>query len=76
MHGLPDQAAREYVARMFCGLSCAVADAPDESLQSLVKAHATAGGINEQFLKHIAGSGLLSAISDGLTAVMKRFSTS
>jgi pyrroline-5-carboxylate reductase len=73
-NGIPHQRACEYVARMFCGLSSAVVDTPDQSLQSLVKAHATAGGINEQFLKHIADSGLLDGISDGLTAVMKRIS--
>jgi len=73
-NGIPDQRAREYVARMICGLSCLAADAPDRSFQSLVKAHATAGGINEQFLKQVADSGLLDGISDGLRAVMKRIS--
>ncbi len=73
-HGVSDQSAREYIARVFCGLSCAAADAPDRSFQSLVKAHATAGGINEQFLKHMADSGLFDGIPNGLTAVMKRIS--
>lgn len=73
-NAIADQRAREYVARMFCGVFGAVAEAPDRSFRSLVKAHATAGGINEQFLKHIADSRLLDGISDGLTAVMKRIS--
>ncbi|MGH9733734.1 MAG: pyrroline-5-carboxylate reductase [Candidatus Acidiferrales bacterium] len=75
-NGIADRKAREYVARMFCGLACAAADAPDRSFQTLVKAHATAGGINEHFLKHIAASALLDEIPEGLTAVLKRISGS
>ncbi len=75
-NGIPDPTACEYVARMFCGLSCAAADRSGATFQSLMKAHATAGGINEHFLNHVAGSGLLDGISDGLTAVMKRISGS
>ena len=73
-NGMPDQTAREYIGRMFCGLSCAAADEPSLSFQSLVKAHATAGGINELFLGHIADSGLLDGIPSGLASVMKRIS--
>jgi pyrroline-5-carboxylate reductase len=73
-NGVRDRIAREYVARVFCGLSCAVAESPDESFEFFVKAHATAGGTNEQFLKHIGDSGLLEGIPDGLTAVLKRIS--
>lgn len=73
-NGIPDQKARQYIAQVFCGMSCAAADASGRSFQSLAKAHATAGGINEQFLKHVIDAGLLDGIPDGLTAVMKRIS--
>jgi pyrroline-5-carboxylate reductase len=73
-NGIPDQRAREYIAQVFCGMFCAAADQPDRTFQSFAKAHATAGGINEQFLKHVTGSGLFDGIPDGLTAVMKRIS--
>lgn len=71
-HGVQDRTAREYIARMYCGLSCAVAESPDQSFDSFVKAHATAGGINEQFLAKFGKSGVLDAIPDGLTAVLNR----
>jgi pyrroline-5-carboxylate reductase len=70
--GVQDQMAREYVARIFCGLTCALADSPDKTFESLVKAHATAGGTNEQFLGYVSDSGLLDKIPDGLAAVLKR----
>lgn len=73
-NGVQDRIAREYVARIFCGLSCAVAESPDQSFESFVKAHATAGGTNEQFLKHIGDSGLFEGIPDGLRAVLERIS--
>ena len=34
--------------------------------------HATAGGINEQFLKHLVEHGLLTGVSDVLDAVLHR----
>jgi pyrroline-5-carboxylate reductase len=74
-NGIPDQRAREYIAQVFCGMFCAAVDEPDRSFRSFAKAHATAGGINEQFLKHVTDSGLFDGIPDGLTAVMKRIST-
>jgi pyrroline-5-carboxylate reductase len=68
-NSVPDEKARNYVARMFFGLTSAAVDAPDRSFQSLARSHATAGGINEQFLRHMSDGGLLENISAGLDAV-------
>ena len=34
--------------------------------------HATAGGINQQFLKHLVERGLLTSVSEALDAVLHR----
>jgi hypothetical protein len=47
-------------------------DGPKRSFQSLAATHATAGGINEQFLKHLVEQGLLTRISEALDAVLHR----
>lgn len=71
-NSLSDETARNYVARMFFGLTSAAVHAPERSFQSLARSHATAGGINEQFLRHMSDCGLLENISAGLDAVMER----
>jgi len=71
-NGVPEAKARDYVARMFWGLTSTAVDAPERSFQSLASDHATAGGINEQFLGHLVASGLLESVSEGLDAVMQR----
>jgi len=45
---------------------------PERSFQSFASAHATAGGTNEQFLKHLVEHGLLTSVSEGLDAVLHR----
>jgi len=45
------------------------------SFQSLAANHATAGGINEQFLKHLVEHGLLTSVSEALDAILHRIST-
>jgi pyrroline-5-carboxylate reductase len=71
-NSVPESMARDYVARMVLGLTTAAADAPERSFQSLASQHATAGGINEQFLKHLVEQGVLKSVSEGLDAVMNR----
>ena len=71
-NSVPESMARDYVARMVLGLTTSAADAPGRSFQSLASQHATAGGINEQFLKHLVEQGVLKSVSDGLDAVMNR----
>ena len=44
-----------------CGVTTAAVDTAQRSFQSLAANHATAGGINDQFLKHLVEHGLLTA---------------
>jgi pyrroline-5-carboxylate reductase len=71
-NNIPERIARDYVARVFFGLLSTAVDAPERTFPSMANAHATAGGINEQFLKHLIDRGLLESISGGLDAVMER----
>jgi pyrroline-5-carboxylate reductase len=71
-NSIPQKIARDYVARIFSGVLSTAVDAPERTFQSMANAHATAGGINEQFLKHLTERGLLESISGVLDAVMER----
>jgi hypothetical protein len=42
--------ATDYVARLFLGVTTGAVEASERSFQPLAATHATAGGINEQFL--------------------------
>jgi pyrroline-5-carboxylate reductase len=70
--GVPPCKARDYIARIFCGLGNTAVDSPERSFQSLADDHATPGGINEQVLTHLVRHGVFEAVSDGLDAVMHR----
>jgi pyrroline-5-carboxylate reductase len=70
--GVPAPQARDYIARLFLGVTTGAVDAPGSSFQSLAATHATAGGINEQFLKHLVERGFLARVSEGLDAVLRR----
>jgi pyrroline-5-carboxylate reductase len=70
--GVPALQARDYTARLFLGVTTGAVDASERSFQSLAATHATAGGINEQFLKHMVESGLLTRVSEALDAVLHR----
>jgi pyrroline-5-carboxylate reductase len=74
--GIPELKAREYIARMFWGVTTSTVDAPERTFQSLADDHATAGGINEQFLRHLVNQGLLTNVSEALDAVLSRISAS
>ena len=71
-NGVSEKSARDYVARMLFGLTRAAVDEPELSFQSLAREHATAGGINEQFLNQLLAAGLLDNVTRGLDAVMAR----
>jgi pyrroline-5-carboxylate reductase len=70
--GVPESSAKDYVARLFLGVAMGAVDEQHRSFESLATAHATAGGINEQFLKHAVECGLLTSVSHGLDAVLRR----
>lgn len=70
--GIPESAARDYVARMLPSLTREVAEAPTQSFRSMARQHATAGGLNEQLLTYLEEKGVFEALSHGLDEVMKR----
>lgn len=73
--GVPESKARDYIARLFLGLTAIAVDAPERSFQSLAANHATAGGINEKFLQYLIERGLLTSVSEGLNAILDRISS-
>jgi pyrroline-5-carboxylate reductase len=74
--GVAESKARDYIARLFLGVATGAIDEPHRSFDSLASSHATSGGINEQFLKHIVECGFLTSVSDGLDAVLGRLEAS
>ena len=74
-HAIAAPQARDYVARLFFGVMNGVAESPQLSFGALSATHATAGGINEQFLKHMTNHGALAKVSEGLDAVLRRINT-
>lgn len=72
--GVPATQARNYIAGLFLGVTTGAVDASECSFQSLAAIHATAGGINEQFLKYLVEYGVLTKISEALEAVLRRIS--
>src|SRR5579872_3663604 len=50
--GVPERQARDYMARMFAGLSDASLEGP-RSFEQLAAAHATPGGLNEQVVRDL-----------------------
>lgn len=73
--GVREAKAREYLGRVFLGVTTTAVDPAPRTFQSLAANHATAGGINEQFLKHMIEHGFLTSASEGLDAILHRIST-
>lgn len=71
---MQESKAREYIARLFLGVTSTAVDTAERGFQSLAANHATPGGINEQFLKHMVERGLLTSISEALDAILRRIS--
>jgi pyrroline-5-carboxylate reductase len=70
---IPPPAATRYVASMFAGL--AEATRSGERFEQLAREHATAGGINEQFLNELEQRGTFEHVSRGLQRVLDRLNT-
>jgi pyrroline-5-carboxylate reductase len=70
--GVPASQARDYIARLFLGVTTGAVESCERSFQSLAATHATVGGINEQFLKRLVEHGVLTRVSEGLDAVLHR----
>ena len=70
--GVPAAQARDYIARLFLGVTTSAVEASECSFQSLAASHATIGGINEQFLKHLIDHGFLAKVSEALDVILHR----
>lgn len=73
--GVRESKAREYIARLFLGVTSTAVDTAGRGFKSLAANHATAGGLNEQFLKHVVEHGLLTSVAEALDAILQRIST-
>jgi pyrroline-5-carboxylate reductase len=73
-HGVPSGKADNYVAGIFAGLTPALRSG--EGFDHLARDHATRGGLNEMFLDHLTGDGLLRSVERGLDRVLRRVSGS
>jgi pyrroline-5-carboxylate reductase len=71
--GIPYSEARRFVATMMRGLTNTAMLNAESSFAALADEHTTAGGINEQVLRHLKGNGAFDRLSEGLDAVLKRF---
>lgn len=69
--GIPAAEARRYVADTFAALADELGS-PDADFAALAGAHATPGGLNEQFARGLAEAGTYDAVRAGLDAVLTR----
>jgi pyrroline-5-carboxylate reductase len=69
--GIPEDGARRYVAATFAALAGELG-APDPDFSALANAHATPGGLNEQFARDLGAAGVYDAVRAGLDAVLAR----
>jgi pyrroline-5-carboxylate reductase len=69
--GIPGSQARRYVADTFAALSGELGQ-PDADFAALAQAHATPGGLNEQFARDLGEAGVYDAVRTGLNAVLDR----
>jgi pyrroline-5-carboxylate reductase len=74
-NGVHASTARDYIAAMFRGLSH-VALASKASFGELAEEFKTKGGLNEQFARDLARSGVFDAWSSGLDAILARIEKS
>jgi pyrroline-5-carboxylate reductase len=72
--GIPAAAATRYVASTFAGL--AEATGSGETFDRLARDHATAGGINEQFLTELEQAGTFDTVTRSLQRVLDRLTAS
>ena len=71
-NGIPPEQAREYMARIYAGLSDTTLERPERSFQELAADHATRGGINEQVVTALKAHGTFDKFSEALDGVMRR----
>jgi pyrroline-5-carboxylate reductase len=70
-HGIDAQLARRYVADQFAALAPELRT-PDIDFAALAAAHATPGGLNEQFARDLSQAGVPEVVRRGLDDLMER----
>jgi|ERR1017187_1922096 pyrroline-5-carboxylate reductase len=71
-NGIPPAQARDYIARLYAGLSDTSLEEPARSFQTLAADHATRGGTNEQVLTQLTAHGAFEKFSECLDGIMRR----
>ena len=70
--GIASGMARDYVAQILPPLGESAAEAGSSSFRSMAGGHATAGGLNEQVLRHLEERNVFGALAEALDQVMLR----
>jgi pyrroline-5-carboxylate reductase len=70
--GIPQPDATHYVAALFGGLSGTLLAAPPNDFSTLADEYATAGGLNEQFLRALRHAGTFNTVDRALDDVARR----
>jgi pyrroline-5-carboxylate reductase len=71
-NGIPPAQARDYIARLYAGLSDTALGEPARSFQALAADHATRGGTNEQVLTEMTAHGTFEKFAEALDGIMRR----
>ncbi len=71
-NGIPPAQARDYISRLYAGLSDTSLEEPARSFQQLAADHATRGGTNEQVLTQLTAHGTFEKFSESLDGIMRR----
>lgn len=73
--GISPVIARDYVAQILPALGESAAKAPSSSFREMAAGHATAGGLNEQLLRHLEEHNTFGVLTEALDQVMLRVTT-
>jgi pyrroline-5-carboxylate reductase len=70
-HGIPQPAARQYVAAMFGEVASSL-QGHDPDFEHLIREHTTPGGINELFCRSMSEQGVWKAVDEGMERVRQK----
>jgi pyrroline-5-carboxylate reductase len=71
-HGIPPEESRDYVGRLFAGMSYTTTQKPGHSFDSLAADHATKGGTNEQVLRHLRDNNVFRHLDEAMDGILRR----
>jgi pyrroline-5-carboxylate reductase len=73
--GIAPTIARDYMAQILPSLMESAAKAPTSRFRAMATGHATAGGLNEQLLRHLEERNTFGTLTEALDQVMLRVTT-